>query len=151
MTQIAAERIVRGSSRRYEERPADVVVEQPYYERYVAPEPVPRWYENLPTWVAISIFLHGLILLLAIVLLASPGTFGLASEGDVQRAADAAAANDRRITSLEAQVTALRGTAPAAAAPSATTPAPVDPALSQRLSTLEGRVTQLCAASTPPC
>jgi hypothetical protein len=120
------------------------VVVQPRSPRYV-PAPYPPWYENIPTWVSISIFLQGLALLLLVVLVASPGTFGIGDEGAVRRAGDAAASNDRRIVALEAQIGALTGTAAPAGA------AATDAQLGQRLTGLESRVAQLCAGRTPPC
>ncbi len=127
---------------------------RPVVERVVYPGPPrPTWYENLPTWVAISIFMHGLVVLLLIVLFASPGTFGLASEGDLQRLQTGAtpASIDARVSALERQSAAL--TAGAAAQPSTTqvpsTGATTD--LAPRLSALETRVAGLCAVATPPC
>lgn len=112
--------------------------------------PRPAWYENLPTWVAISIFMHGVVVLLLIVLFASPGTFGLASEGDLQTQGTPASI-DARVSALERQSAALTA---GAAAQSPTTQAPstggtVD--VTTRLSALETRVAGLCAAATPPC
>ncbi len=117
--------------------------------RSLPPAPPLAWYEYLPTWVSISLFLHGLVLLLAIVALASPETFGLASEGSVDRNAVVQTAQSdalrNRVTSLEQQLAATRG---AVVVPdsSATTDA-----LTQRLVALEGRLAAVCARSTPPC
>lgn len=117
----------------------------------VSPSAPRVWYEYLPTWVSISIFLHGLTLLLAIVVLASPETFGIASEGSVNRnSAVQSAQSDAlrtRVSSLEQQLAIARGTAPAAAAADTAT----TDALTQRLSAVEGRLVAVCARSTPPC
>ena len=132
------------------------VERRPVVGRVAYPGPPSTWYENLPVWVAISIFLHGLALLILIVLLASPGTFGLASEGDVDRlrlqGGATPASIDARVSALERQASALTA---GAAAQSGTpqqlpsTGATVD--LTPRLSALETRVAGLCAAATPPC
>lgn len=110
------------------------------------------WYEYLPTWVSISIFLHGLVLLLAIVVLASPETFGIASEGAADRNSVVQTAQSdalrTRVASLEQQLASARGTAPAAATAADTA---TSDALTQRLAALEGRLAAVCARSTPPC
>lgn len=110
------------------------------------------WYEYLPTWVSISIFLHGLVLLLAIVVLASPETFGVASEGAADRNSVVQTAQSdalrTRVASLEQQLAIARGTAPAAATAADTA---TSDALTQRLAALEGRLAAVCARSTPPC
>ena len=115
----------------------------------VSPSAPRVWYEHLPTWVSISIFLHGLVLLLAIVVLASPETFGIASEGSVDRNNVVQTAQSEalrtRVTSLEQQLAIARGTAPATADTATLA------ALTQRLAALEGRVAAVCATSTPPC
>ena len=115
----------------------------------VSPSAPLAWYEHLPTWVSISIFLHGLALLLAIVVLASPETFGIASEGSVDRNNVVQTAQSEalrtRVTSLEQQLAIARGTAPAAADTATTA------ALTQRIAALEGRLAAVCARSTPPC
>lgn len=122
-------------------------VHEVYRERRVLYplSPRPTWYENLPTWVSISIFLHGLILLVMIVLLSSPETFGLASEDQADRAtrdvAETTAVLGGRVTSLEQQLAVLRGAAPLQSGADA----------GQRLGLLEARVARLCAASNPPC
>ena len=138
--------------KRYERR----VETRPVVGRVTYPgPPASTWYENLPVWVAISIFLHGLALLIMIVLFASPGTFGLASEGDVDRLRTQVGATpasiDARVSALERQASAL--TAGAAAQPS-TQQVPSTstvPDLTPRLSALETRVAALCAAASPPC
>ena len=112
--------------------------------RVIALPPRPSWYENIPTWVSISLFLHGLILLLIVVLIGSPETFGLANKERADRATNAVASTTGlagRVTALE-RVTALQGTAQAPQQGA-------DPA--QRLDLLESRVARLCAAVTPPC
>jgi hypothetical protein len=115
--------------------------------RSVSPSAPLRWYESLPTWVSISIFLHGLALLFAIVVLASPETFGIASEGSVSgNSAVQTAQSDAlrtRVTSLEQQLAVAPGTASADTATSE--------ALAQRLAALEQRLTAVCSRSTPPC
>ena len=121
-------------------------------ERLLVSPSAPRvWYEHLPTWVSISIFLHGLALLLVIVVLASPETFGIASEGSVDRNSVVQTAQSEalrtRVTSLEQQFAIARSTAPAAAAAGTAT----SDALTQRLAALEARVAAVCARSTPPC
>ena len=97
--------------------------------------------------------MHGVVVLLLIVLFASPGTFGLASEGDLQhlQTQGTPASIDARVSALERQSAALTA---GAAAQSPTTQAPstggtVD--VTTRLSALETRVAGLCAAATPPC
>ncbi len=103
-------------------------------------------------WVSISIFLHGLVLLLAIVLLASPETFGIASEGAADRNSVVQTAQSdalrTRVASLEQQLAIARGAAPAAATAADTA---TSDALTQRLAALEGRLAAVCARSTPPC
>jgi hypothetical protein len=119
--------------------------------RSVSPSAPLRWYESLPTWVSISIFLHGLALLFAIVVLASPETFGLASEGSVTGNSAVQTAQSEalrtRVTSLEQQLAVAPGTASAAAAADTAT----SEALAQRLAALEQRLTAVCSRSTPPC
>lgn len=138
---------------RYERR----VETRPVAGRVTYPGPPPSvWYENLPVWVAISIFLHGLALLIMIVLFASPGTFGLASEGDVDRLRTQGGATpasiDARVSALERQASALTaGAAAQSSTPQSTPSTSSSPDLTPRLSALETRVAALCAAATPPC
>ncbi len=130
---------------------------RPAGDRFANPGPPrPPWYENLPTWAAISIFMHGLVVLILIVLFASPGTFGLASEDDVERlqlqGAAALTSIDARISALERQASALAVVAAAQSSTPQQAPSTVIVAdLTLRLSTLETRVAALCAAASPPC
>lgn len=117
--------------------------------RFIAPSPPSlAWYEYLPAWVSISIFLHGLALLMAIVVIASPETFGIASEGSVDRnnvvqVAQFDALGDR-IVALEQQSAIARGG-------SGATDGGASDALAQRLAALEARLAAVCARATPPC
>lgn len=108
------------------------------------PAPPQPWYEHIPTWVSISLFLHGLALLLLVVCLSSPGTFGIASEDAVNRVdAVRAAETDElrlRLAGLEQRVTQTGGGTAVQSGD-----------VSQRLVLLEGRIAALCARATPPC
>ena len=109
----------------------------------VATPPPPAWYEHLPTWVSISLFLHGLFLLLIVVLLGSPGTLGLADEAQVDRLRTeqgaARTSIESRVGTLERQTSGLGGAPPVATL------------LATRIGVVEGRIAALCAAASPPC
>jgi hypothetical protein len=109
--------------------------------------PPPAWYESLPTWVSISLFLHGLVLLLLISLLGSPETFGIASEGSVDRATAVRTADESALQNRVAVLEQLFATSRASAG---SVPESTDQ-MNQRIAQVEARVGALCAQANPPC
>lgn len=71
------------------------------------PLPPPEGYDEIwPRWIVASLVASGLISLVLIALIASPGTFGLAPEERLERVEARERALSRRVEALEARVSA---------------------------------------------